>query len=349
MRPRRRRQLARLGLALLGLSLGLGLAELLARQHSGSGVESLVYGAPEGVPPEAYQGDDALFQVPTPGWSGTVRGVEYRTELRFDALGLRGAGGVERPAALLLGDSFALAAQVSEAESLAGQLAERLGGAVLNAGVDGYSTWQAAGRYERLRAEIDPERVILLFFLGNDLADNERFPMIRGQRYTPHPRPEPGWTDRSVLFAFARVAWRARAIAQGSPERERFRRELEPFSEQGRATLEAQLPATEAALTALRDAAARAGDPLLVVVAPPSFALDPERAASTLGLVGLDPARAALSAPGQAVLGLLARLGVAACDLGPPLARTEGAWLTFDGHWTPAGNAAAAAAVADCL
>lgn len=349
MRPRQRRRLARLALALVGLALGLGLAEGIARQQTGSGVESLVYGAPEGVPPEAYQGDDALFQVPVPGWEGTVRGVEYSTTLRFDARGLRGAEPTARPAALLLGDSFALAAQVDEDQTLAARLGERLGGPVLNAGVDGYSTWQATGRYQQLRSDLDPERVVLLFFLGNDLADNERFPMIRGQRYVPTPRAGTSWGGRSVLLAFGRSWFRARQIAAGSPERERFRREILPFSAEGRAVLDAQIAATEPALVALRDEAARQGDPLLVALAPPSFAMDPARARSTLSLVGLDPDQADVGAPGRAVLGLLERLGVAACDTSPALARTEGAWLVFDGHWTAAGNAAAAEAVANCL
>lgn len=347
MRPRTRRRLGRAGLVLAGLALGLVLAEALARRWPGSGVEGLVYGAPEGVPPEAYVGDPELFQVPRPGWTGVVQGVEYEVSLRFDARGLRGDGG--EPGTLLLGDSLTLAAQVEEPETLAGQLAALLGEGVGNAGVDGYSTWQATGRYRRL-GDLDPSRVVLLFFLGNDLADNERFPMIRGQVYTPRPRETAAFGGRSALLAFARVWWRARALrSEAAPERERFRRELAVFSREGASVLQAQLPSTEAALRELRDEATARGDALLVALAPPSFVLDRTRAAATFELVGLDPAEMDLEAPVRAVKEVLARLGVSACDLLPALREAEHPYFTFDGHWTAAGNAAAAAAVAGCV
>lgn len=344
-RPRRWRP--RLLALALGLVAGLGLAELVARLAPGTGVEGLVYGAPVGVPGDAYQGDDTLFQVPRPGWSGRVRGVEYEAALRFDALGLRGALGPE-PRALLLGDSFALAAQVDEDQTLAARLGARVGLSVENAGVDGYSTWQATGRYQRLADALRPRLVILLFFLGNDLADNERFPMLQGQRYSP--RPDQGDSGpRSALLAYARVAARAWALRdEGAPERARFQRELAIFTTAGAPLLTSQLPATEAALTELRDAVAARGARLVVALAPPAFALAPEKLARTLPLVGLS-GPLDVDAPRRELLATTARLGLMACDLSPALSQVQGAYFVFDGHWTPAGNAAAAEALAACI
>ena len=343
--PRRWR--ARLLAAALGLLVGLLLAEGLARLAPGTGVEGLVYGAPEGVPPSAYKADEALFQVPQPGWSGEVRGVEYDQTLRFDELGLRGAGLGPAPRALLLGDSFALAAQVAEADTLAVRLGEALGLSVGNAGVDGYSTWQATGRYRQLAQAVQPSAVFLVFFLGNDLADNERFPMIRGQVYTPRPTSGAGaW--HSALLAYGRVAARAWALTdEASPERQRFQRELAPFLTSGKDLLQSQLAPTAAALTELRDALAQAGTPLMVALAPPAFALDPRRLERTLPLVGLE-GPVEVDAPRAALAQLLDALRVPTCDLGPALSAGERPYFVFDGHWTAEGNRLAAEALAQC-
>ena len=355
MGARRRRKGGRAALVVGGIAAGLALGEGAARLRAPGGVEGLLSGAPEGVPPDAWQGDDALFQVPVPGWSGAVRGLEYSVNLRFDALGLRGGGvGEARPRVLVLGDSFALAAQVDEGETLTARLGAALGGEGLNAGVDGYSTWQAAGRYARLAPALDPDQVVLLFFLGNDLADNERAPLLAGRRYDPEaPVDRPGWlASHSALVALGRVAWRARALRAGEdPDtRDRYRRELLAFSAEGADVRQRQLEATRDALRALRDATSARGDPLLVAVAPPAFAVNPERAAETMALVGLDPARMDLDAPREAVMALLHELRVPSCDLTEPLQiKYKHSYFIFDGHWTAEGNAVAAEAVAACL
>ena len=214
----------------------------------------------------------------------------------------------------------------------------------------GSGTWQATGRYTRLAGDLDPDTVLLLYFLGNDLEDNRRFPESRGAVYTPKVTDPPGWfTRHSALLAAGRSLLRAGALRdRDSPERTRYLREIAPFTRTFPDVLPTVLPMTRAALTALRDAAADQGDRLLVAVAPPAFALG--RADATFRLLGLSPADEDLDAPRQAVLRVLDSLGVAACDLSPALQEVgAGAYYVFDGHWTAAGHAAAAGAVVGCL
>lgn len=347
---RRRRLGPKLGLALLGLAVGLALAELALRLAAPG---SPLFGTPQDIPPEAWRGDAELFQVPNPGWSGEVRGLEYRATLRFDEQGLRAGDRSGAPRVLLVGDSFALGAQVEAEQTMAGQLARRTGAAVLNAGVDGYGTEQAARRVARLAPKLAPDRVILLFFLGNDLADNQTF-HADGRSWAPVARARP-WLDelarRSWLVSMGRARWLATRLAAGeSPERDRYRRELEPFSEEGAARLAEQLPHTEAALAHLDRVADAYGAPALVALAPPAFAVEPARARATLALAGLE--RPSLDAPARAVSAALARIGLPACDLGPALAAAAASqrlYFRLDGHWTPEGHAVAAEAVADCL
>lgn len=342
----------RLGLALGGLLVGLGLAELAVRLWAPGGS---LFGAPQDIPPEAWRGDPQLFQVPVPGWSGEVLGLEYRAHLRFDQDGLRGDGARDgAPRVLLLGDSFALGAQVDESETLAARLGAALDGRVFNAGVDGYSTWQAALRYTRLAPELKPDVVVLLYFLGNDLADNERFPSWSGRSYELRPRARTlgqHLARRSWLFAFFEARWQAARLTRGeSDEASRYRRELAPFSTEGAAVLAEQLAPTREALERIGWMAKAYGDRLVVALAPPAFVVETARAGPTLALAGL--AQPDLQAPARAVAAALDGLGIVACDLEPALkaaAQTQRTYFRFDGHWTPAGHAAAAEAMVGCL
>lgn len=362
-----RRALARVALVAAGLLGGVLLAEAVARAVAPAGNADLLFGAPAAVPPGLYVNDPDLLMVPAPGFEGTAASLGYHVPLRIDALGLRGpevpAKGAT-PRWLLVGDSFALSLQTREEETFAARLAALAGVEVWNGGVDGYSTWQALGRYRRLADPLAPDAVLLLFFTGNDLSDNVAFDMRRqtaGGRAAGTPIPVPGgdpltrWLSRwSHLYAHARVWSNARALAGGrDPMAKQWRDELALFSQEGAGELQRTMPRTREALQALRDEVRARGDRLLVAVAPPAFAVDTDRVAPTFAMVGLDPARADLDAPGRAVLGAVRELGVAGCDLAAPL-RAEAAkgarlYLTYDGHWTPEGHRVVAEALAACV
>lgn len=358
----------RLGLALAGLLVGLALAEGVARVAPADAAADLLFDAPGNVPAGMYVADPELGHSPNPGFAGTLRSLGYAVPIRFNTLALRGpevgAADTTRPRWLVVGDSFTLAAQVPEADTFVGRLAAA-GIDAWNAGVDGYSTWHARTRYDRVADALRPDGVLLVYFLGNDPQDDERF--SHGMHMLPgvapwQPLPSLGshpltglLARRSYLYGHAHVAWRRRSVGSGAaPETGRWKQELATFTRGGRQGLSNLLDnASAPALTALRDAARQRGDRLVVAVAPPAFEVLPARLAATFGLVGLDPAEADVDQPARAVGALLARLGIPACDLLAPLRRAAATgrtlYFTYDGHWTADGHAVVAEALAACL
>jgi len=286
--------------------------------------------------------------------------------VRINAQGLRGPELEARSEAsrwLVLGDSFVIALQVPERESFPELLSQQTGTAFLNAGVDGYSTWQAATRLAELAPVTGARGAVVVLFLGNDLSDNEHYrQMIREAVHHPEGapiiQPDPplvhqlfgGW---SRVYGHYSVWARRQAIQSGhDPQSHRWRGELSLFHRSGARELQRTLSTTARAVQTLRDTARRLGIPLMVAVAPPAFAVHTERAGPTLSLVGLDPSGADLQAPDRAILKLLERQGVATCDLGPALrgaAESEAVYLTFDGHWNAAGHRVVAATIGGCL
>ncbi len=352
--------LGRLGLVAGGLLLGALGAEGLGRAMAPAANADLLFNSPDASPEGLYVMDPQVLMVPSAGFAGDVRSLGYAVPLRINAHGVRGAEG-QTGGWLAVGDSFTLSVQVTEEDTFAGRLAAGLGVPVHNAGVDGYSTWQALGRYEQLDDALETDTVLLTFFLGNDLQDNDRFPHVLRQSTqlvagAPIPRRslpvhEALLLRYSYLYAHYRIWQRQQGLQAGDdPQRQGWRDELSIFSTEGRGRLGQLQGQTERALGALRDAVRRRGDRLVVAIAPPAFVVDPERLAATFQVVGLDAAQADLDAPARAVEGALRRLGIPSCDLVGPLraAAEEPLYFTFDGHWTPAGHAVVADALATC-
>ena len=360
---RRRSLLLRALLVPVGLLVGLVLAEGLAWVINPPGNSDLLFDAYEALPRGFYVTDPELLAAPAPGFRGELHTLGRRVPLRINRAGLRGP---DAPAGgwLVLGDSFTMALQVPEQQTFQARLQAATGQRFHNGGVDGYSTWQAAKRYELLAPSVRPRGVVLVFFLGNDLGDNERFPsVIQGARNDPPGRPLPFerispltrlLMGYSHLYAHLRV-WR-RGQVLGRKEHRFFQQwhdELSIFTRGGAALLQRQAGPTEAALQALKQQAAQNGHDLLVALAPPAFQVMPGRVEATLGDLGLDPQTATLDAPLKLVLGLLRRHGIRACDLVPALRasikRGDSPYFTFDGHWTRVGHQVVADALAACL
>jgi len=322
---------------------GLLLAEGIARVMDPSGGEDLLFGAADGRPHGLYSFDADLGQVPTPGFQGELRSLDYRVPLSFDEHGLSGGGESDT---LVIGDSFALSLQVPHEQSFHARIG------ALNGGVDGYSTWQATGRYRRLADDLALSRVVLIFFLGNDLHDNTW--LRRNRRWPPiqEPPPMPRWRrllfDHSAVYAWIRVAQhRKRSAQRPNPQ---WLNELRLFHQEG--PLERELEPTREALLELKAEARQQDHELVVAVAPPAFVVHRERAAGTFEMVGLDPSGARLDAPSEGVLALLQELDIDACDLQTPLveqAGEEALYFTFDGHWNAAGHRVVGEALATCL
>lgn len=341
---------------------GFGLAEVGARLLAPSAGEELLFQAPDAAPKGLYRFSPTLLTEPTPNFRGEVASLGYRVPLRIDSHGLRGPEPRGGRTWLALGDSFTIAVQVSEEKTFAARIGAALGVQVLNAGVDGYSTWQATLRYRDLDPAVQVDTVLLTFFLGNDLEDNERVPIQLRAPLPPgkggHAPPELS-TDpitrllfrHSVLHAYVRVAWKRAAMTGADDfDARRFREELLPFTRGGAERLAVLVRTSERPLMELRDLVASRGDRLIVAVAPPAFAMDPVRAEETLSAFGLSEPDVA--APRTAILDLLGRLHIRACDLSPGLeaaaAAGEDPYFRFDGHWTDAGHATVANAVVAC-
>ncbi len=361
----RRRWVFRLGTLALGLVVSIPLGELVARILKPSGNADLLFGSPLSAPYGLYVTDPQLLQVPAANFQGEVSSLDFRVPIRTNQLGLRGPEVPPRsltPRWLVVGDSFTLSVQVPEEQTFQAGLATRLGAEVWNAGVDGYSTWQATGRYERLEPELDPDGVLLLFFTGNDLADNTDFPkrlanasgMPTGVPVTvpTHSGLERWLIGHSYLYGQWRVRQRANALASGQDMMFRmWQKELMLFHQDGASLLQQGMSDTWQALQQLQQATEAHGDRLVVAVTPPAFAINQERIAPTMTMVGLDPARADVDAPALAVMGVLESLGIRGCDLTSALRaeRARGLYYTFDGHWTPEGHALVAELLEACV
>jgi hypothetical protein len=361
-----RRWLGRLGLVAGGLLVGALGAEVLSRVVRPDASADLLFGSPESSPMGLYVIDHSTLLTPRPGFTGTIRSPGYSVDLRINELGLRGPPAAEVSGAqwLAVGDSFTMSVQVPESETFSGQLSGRAGAHIWNAGVDGFSTWQAAIRYAEIDDALPIERVILTFFLGNDFQDNAHFPHLIAN---PPPMPEGSDIPResmspltrlllrhSHLYAHWRVLSRRASISAGRDHNaERWKQELMIFSTDGGQILSQLSQETSRALRALRDDVQARGDRLLVAVAPPAFVIETDRAEATFSVVGLDTGRMDLDAPRRAALSVLERLHIPACDLTGPLksasAAGEDLYFVYDGHWTAAGHAVVAETLEGCL
>lgn len=354
---RLRTALGRLALASFSLVLSLGAVELIARTRVGTENAWMLLNTPNWYDNSIFQADTELMQVLAPGSVGRFSTPEFNTTVRISSQGLREeelpakAPGERR--VLSIGDSFTLAVQVDHDRTFQAGLEERLGPTVrvLNAGVDGYGTGQAARYAARLAAVVQPDALLLTFFLGNDWSDNQGF---RPGTY-PHERPNLppllsasdrrwGW---SAIYMHTR-AWQKSRDPSLAPALGHQRAQVGLFARG--ADLNPYVGPTRQALDELAAVAARLQIPLIIAIAPPAYAIDEAHTASALSMVGL-PAEADAGGPARALKPLLPAAAYA-LDLAPVLAEAEPGGRTyfiFDGHWTRRGHEAVAEALAPVI
>jgi SGNH hydrolase-like domain, acetyltransferase AlgX len=142
-----------------------------------------------------HRPDPELGYVMVPDFYRRIRTPEFECDVRTNSYGMH-----ERPIAphapgklrvLGLGDSFVFGVHAGALDrcflkrlesllgtALASQPATDATGRTwsgiefLNAGVDGYGTLQEVGLLERLGPALEPDAVLLAFYLGNDFTDN---------------------------------------------------------------------------------------------------------------------------------------------------------------------------------
>ena len=354
-----KRRLARVGLVLAGISLGVLGAEMAARWLS----PSAGYLGEVSIPPGLFFMNADYLRVPRPGFQGEIALPGHSAAISINSLGLRGPEPprpLPRGGWLTVGDSFTFAGQVDLEDTFQAHLASSTGLPVWNAGVDGYATREATARYRTLADVLPVRGVLLVFYLGNDLLDN-----VNPTPMGPPPRDAPPLPTRrhqaplrrllvrhSFLYAHFTSWWHLTRM-KTTGELKMWREEMQQFSREGRGDLRQRLPGTEAALAEIRRETASRGHRLLVALAPQAVQVEARRAESTFELAGIDPAGADLDAPTRAVQGILSRLKIPSCDLAPALrAAVKGGarvHFTWDAHWTEAGHRVVARALARCL
>ncbi len=326
-----------------------------------------------------------------PGVSGWLRTREFTSFVKFNAQGLRGPEvAVPKPAGtlrvLVLGDSVVEGAQVAQEATVAALLARELealetSGRIetVNAGVAGFGTAQQLLFLEREGAALQPDLVVLVFTIANDVADNgvkvarrwklaaERRPFFEldaaGElRELPFdaPPPEPFegprafLRDRSVLFNVAELwaAGKTVARAQGSvvppldAEKEVYLREP------GEAWSDAW-EVTERLLVEVDRVAARLGAPLVVALSPTQWQMDDGAWRAFMGTGSQLERRFGAEVPNERLREIATRRGIRMLDLlGPFRAGTADGtplFLRRDGHWLEGGHVVAAREIAAFL
>ena len=354
-----RRWLRRLAAVLGGLGGGLLLAEAIARVSAGDSVETFLWSGAQPPPKGMFRPSLSLMSEPTPGFTGTLSSLGFDVPVRINEFGLRGGAPGGGPYWLAVGDSFTMALQVREEDTFEVGLGPLIHAEVLNGGVNTYATWQSTQRYREVADKVDVDGVILVYFLGNDLLDNARQVGGLGKPLPAealHPRPtkRPDWSilDRdSFLYAYVQVALRRRELRADPKAAQVLRDQFAIHTPAGRAVLDKLLIVSALALTQIRDEAESRGDRLVVAVAPAVHTVDP--AMLDLLTAELAVGEVDVDAPRLGLLAVTARLGIATCDLTPPLAAAVAdgrkPYLRFDGHWSSAGHAVVAETLAGCI
>ena len=215
-------------------------------------------------------------------------------DLRFNRDGLRGPDrpyakppGVKRIA--LVGDSMLAAVATAEERTLARALERILTAArpdvtwdVMNAGVSSSSTGSELALYREVLARYSPDLVVLVFWVGNDLADNSLaltqaprlyFDLDPGGRlrqlpFAFEPNPVAEWLDRTSRL----YVWQKSALRQARASLRARGGALEPvelvFAQPEPVAAAHAWAITGALLRAFREETTARGTSLALVAAP---------------------------------------------------------------------------------
>lgn len=188
---------------------------LVFRSLSGEGVDYQT----------AYVLDESLSFRRIPGlhWSGRPasdieeryglpRSLKKPITFTYDRWGYRNATEIEEADIVLIGDSYVEGWYVSDEQTAASQLAERLGRPVANLGIAGYGTAQELRVLQGDAMDRRPNVAVWFFFEGNDLYNDQSFEnaMLAAPPRAEETRPyaegltrHHGWKQRSfTLNAF---------------------------------------------------------------------------------------------------------------------------------------------------
>ncbi|MCC7371940.1 MAG: SGNH/GDSL hydrolase family protein [Chloroflexi bacterium] len=322
-----------------------------------------------------------------PGASGWIETPEFVSHVAINAWGLREREiAPARPAGtfrvLVLGDSFVEGAQVPVEDTVTRKLETLLMSAangrpvqVINAGNAGFGTAQELLFLENDGKAYQPDLVVLVYFVDNDLPDNG-FRVARERKLDTTRRPffvpdgkggivlrpgQPPETDRLELVRpLLRRSVTYNMVENLTRWQEKHDQEQAQIGK-NRPTYLADPPdewdeawwVTEQLLGRVQQSAQGMGADLVVMTAPAFYQLDGDAWRWLVGGDTRERNRYDQDAPNRRLAEIAQRQGLRLLDILPATraAYEEGAQLYFpaDGHWTSAGHAFAASQLADYL
>ncbi|MGE3272508.1 MAG: hypothetical protein AB7P40_27430 [Chloroflexota bacterium] len=338
--------------------------------------------------------NQALGHFHVPNFDGWIKAKEFTTHVKINPMGLRDRRtSYEKPPGtfriVFLGDSFVEAVQVEQWEGVAERLEALLNEGsprpveVINAGVAAYGTGQEMLLLQEEAYKYQPDLVLLLFFVGNDVTNNNyRLELWDNDlklalkpywdvdkdgnlRMHPGPPPEPRrgvaqrLRDCCMLFNVIETGVynklelyypREKLEAIGglrTPLRGLY--DTQPDDEWSRAW-----DNSRALLGKIHEQADSLGAPMVIAGAPEWRTLVPDTWAEEVASARLDSGRLQIPAPTDRLGVIAARVGVPYIDLLPPLqaaTATGGGpfYYDFDKHWNAEGHRVAAEAISQAL
>jgi hypothetical protein len=373
----------RLGLLLFGLLIGLLAIEVVLRLLGPR--LPVVNGLTSIATFQTYHPVYGFFH--RPGAGGWIETPEFTSYVSFNSHGLREREiqperGPTNYRVLVLGDSFVEGAQVPAESTITRQLETlfqdrwpRHYPEVINAGNAGFGTAQELLYWEHEGVTYQPDIVVLVYFVDNDLPDNG-YRVARERKLDTTRRPffvpdgkggielRPGAAPPPDSLAGVRPALRrsvtynllenfllwheAREQEQAQIGKNRPTYQVDPPAEWDEA-----LWVTEQILARLQSSVRASGAELMVVAAPSFFQVDDDAWRWLVGGVTRDRDRYEPDVPNRRLAEIAQRQGLRYLDLLPVIreAQQSGARLYFpaDGHWTAEGHAFAARQFFDYL
>jgi hypothetical protein len=327
-----------------------------------------------------FQADDLLVFRLRPGMDGPNSQFEFTVRERTNSLGLRDRELGPKPDGglriLALGDSYGFGHGVELEETYAKRLEERLRGSldrpveVINAGVPAWSLLQELRFLEHEGLRLEPDVVLLGFYVGNDLVDSydlfdsEGAPklLVEEGRLVSRKASEGGrgirgataplrhWlAPRSQLYTLLRNRGSELLMRLGMRHVEVpcafFRRSWTP-------KMEAQWSLTRKLFEQLLDLTDRRGLPLVVLLIPTMYQVHDAQWQEYLEIFEVDGSAFDLEQPQRLLGGLCAEEGIDCLDLLPRLREAdarEPLYFRVDSHLNAAGHALVAEALAEHL
>jgi lysophospholipase L1-like esterase len=230
---------------------------------------------------------------------------------------------------------------------------------VINAGVPGYNTRQQLAYLETEGLKLQPDLVVLGFYVGNDLHDNRHdVPLHVEEGYLRKGEVPQGLLPRSIRSFLEmhshlyHLVWPvARRLTDPAFDRSRAQVQLayvRVFAVTEDNESRAIWQATRQRLEEVARLKKAYGFAVLVVIIPDPYQASPSRWKALLAQAGVDEIHYRADAPNNRLTEFCKQLGLPVLDLLPPLARATGpqpVYLGLDGHWTELGNQVAADAV----